>query len=366
MDLSRLTVDELKARRAQLIQDVAKFSNKQMAVKIQLNSCYGALANAFFRWHDTKFAEAITSSGQLSTRWIEQKLNLFLNNRLNTKDVDYVLACDTDSVYIKLESLVKEEYNNLKDKKQITQELDSFCKQTLEPYIDSCYQELAEYMNAYSQRMVMKRECIADKAIWTAKKRYILNVYNQEGVAYETPKLKMQGIEAIRTSTPMVCRDGIKKALEVIMQKDEASLQQYIKDFRDQFMEMSFEQVAFPRSVKDLDKYTDRASIYKKGTPINVKGALIYNHFLKQMNLDKKYEQIGSGQKIKYAYCKMPNPLRCSVISCPQQLPEEFKMDKYIDRSLQFDKSFLEPVKTIVGAIGWECEHRATLESFFE
>jgi DNA polymerase elongation subunit (family B) len=244
--------------------------------------------------------------------------------------------------------------------------LDKIVEEKIEPFIDAKYQDLATYVNAYDQKMKMKRECIADKGIWTAKKRYILNVWNQEGVEYAEPKLKMTGIEAIRTSTPQVCREAIKYALEVIMNGTEKDLQQFIREYRETFSTMTFEQVASPRSVRDLDKYVDRTSIFQKGTPINVKGALIYNFYLNKLNLDKKYEMIGSGQKIKYAYCITPNPLQCSVIACPSDLPKEFGMDRYIDRNMQFEKAFLEPIKTIINTMGWETEPRATLLDFFE
>ena len=350
--------------KVQLTKDAAKFNNLQMAKKIQLNSAYGALGNKFFRWYRNEFAEAITASGQLTTRWIEGKLNIYLNKTFKTEGVDYVIACDTDSVYIKADKFM-ELAGKVMTTEQEVEYLDKVCTKVLEPYIDKCYEELRSHVNGFAQKMKMKRECIADKGIWTAKKRYILNVYNQEGVAYAKPKLKMMGIEAIRTSTPQVCRDAIKGALEVIMNKQEVDLQNYIRKFRDDFANMSFEQVASPRSVSDLDQYADQATIFKKGTPINVKGALIYNHFIKQKKLDKQYELIAPGQKIKYSYCLTPNPLRCTVISCPSTLPKELGMDKYIDHDKQFDKSFLEPIKTIVNAIGWEAEKRATLDDFF-
>jgi DNA polymerase elongation subunit (family B) len=353
------------ADKEQLTKTIAKYNNMQMAKKIQLNSAYGALGNKFFRWYRNEFAEAITSSGQLTTRWIERKLNEYLNRTFKTEDEDYVIACDTDSVYIKLDKLVDMIFEDQSDTSKIVKYLDNVCVKKLEPFIDKCYDELRDYVNGYEQKMKMKRECIADKGIWTAKKRYILNVYNQEGVQYAKPKLKMMGIEAIRTSTPQVCRDAIKNALDVIMNKTEKDLQFYIQDFREEFSTMTFEQVASPRSVKDLDKYVDRSSIFQKGTPINVKGALIYNFYINKLKLDKKYEAINSGQKIKYAYCLTPNPLHATVIACPSELPKEFGMDMYIDRSKQFEKAFLEPIKTITEAIGWEIEHRATLEDFF-
>lgn len=354
--------------KVQLEKDIARFNNLQMAKKIQLNSGYGALANIWNRWFRREFAEAITSSGQLTTRWIEIKLNQYLNKLFKSDNVDYVIACDTDSVYIRLDQLVdsiftQEQQQNEKDK--VLKFMDKVCIDKLEPYIDKCYDELRDYVNGFEQKMKMKRECIADKGIWTAKKRYILNVYNQEGVQYAKPKLKMMGIEAIRTSTPAVCRTAIKEALEVIMNSTEADLQKYIADFKSRFVNMPFEQVAFPRSVKDLDKYKDASSIFAKGTPINVKGALIFNHLLKTMKLNKKYEEVANGQKIKYSYVKMPNPYRCSVITCPDKLPQEFGLEAYIDHEKQFDKSFLEPIKTIVGAIGWQVEKQASLEDWF-
>lgn len=348
----------------QLVKDIAKYNNMQMAKKIQLNSAYGALGNKYFRWYRNEFAEAITSSGQLTTRWIERKLNIYLNKTFKTDNVDYVIACDTDSVYIKADKFMDLAGKQMTKEEEVAY-LDKVCTKVLEPYIDKCYEELRAYVNGYDQKMKMKRECIADKGIWTAKKRYILNVWNQEGVAYAKPKLKMMGIEAIRTSTPQVCRDAIKQTLEVIMNNTEDDMQKYVQDFRDKFLTLSFEQVASPRSVSDLDKYRDASTIFQKGTPINAKGALIYNHYLKQYKLDKKYEAITSGNKIKYAYCKTPNPLRATVIACPGELPPEFDMDKYIDRDMQFEKAYLEPIKTITGAIGWEVEKRATLESFF-
>ena len=324
-----------------------------------------SLGNKYFRWYRNEFAEAITSSGQLATRWIERAINGYLNKLLKTEDFDYVIACDTDSVYITLEKLVDQVFEDQTDTAKIVKFLDQVAVQKLSPFIDKSFDDLCKQINGYEQAMSMKRECIANKGIWTAKKHYILNVNNNEGVAFDPPKLKMMGIEAIRTSTPQVCRDGIKHALGLIMNKEEKDLQDYITQFKQEYNRMSFEQVASPRSVSDLDKYADAASIFKKGTPINAKGSLIYNHHLKRLKLGNKYEAIAPGQKIKYAYCIVPNPFQCTVIACPGELPKEFDMDRFIDREKQFDKAFIEPIKNIVKCIGWEVEKRATLDSFF-
>ena len=353
-----------KTKDKSLTKQIARLDNLQMAKKIQLNAGYGALANVYNRWYRAEFAEAITSSGQLATRWIERALNEFLNAGFKTDNEDYVIACDTDSVYLRAERFVDAQCEGMTTQ-EIVAHLDKVCTKMLEPFIDKKYQELCEYVNGVEQKMKMKRECIADKAIWTAKKRYILNVYNQEGVAYDKAKLKMQGIEAIRTSTPAVCRKAIKETLDVIMNSSEEDMQKFVAGFRDEFMQMSFEQIASPRGVSNISEYLDSATIFKKGTPINVKGAIMYNHLLKQHGLTKKYEAIVNAQKIKYSYLKMPNPIRCNVIATPGTMPPEFGLDRYIDREMQFDKSYLEPIKTIVEAIGWKAEKTYTLEDLW-
>lgn len=353
--------------------DISRYHNLQHAKKIQLNAAYGALANKHFRWFNNENAEAITMSGQLSIRWIEKKLNVWLNKILETKGRDYVVAIDTDSVYVSFDKMVE-----LTQPTDPVAFLDKVAKQQVEPFINRSYLELAEYCNAYDQKMIMKRENIADKAIWTAKKRYIMNVHDSEGVRYKEPDLKMMGIEAIRSSTPAVCRDYIKKTLKLIMSEDETTVQKYIADIRQEFHTLSFEQVAFPRSCNFVKwetnhktgqrypgTYADSITIYKKATPIQVKGALLYNHYLNKYNLTKKYELVKSGEKIKFSYLKKPNPFRDSVVSCPDVLPKEFNLNEYIDYDTQFVKGYLDPIEIILHAIGWKSEKISTLEDFF-
>jgi DNA polymerase elongation subunit (family B) len=340
---------------------IARYHNMQLAKKIQLNSAYGALGNPYFRWFNHNYAEAITLSGQLSIRWIAEKINQYLNTILKTKNTDYVIASDTDSIYVELKKLV--EISGVTDKNKIVDMIDKFCELKIEPYIDNCYQELADIMRAYQQKMKMKRETIADKGIWRGKKMYILNAWDVEGVRYEKPKLKMSGIEAVRSSTPQACRKSIKSAFEIVMNKDKETLIKYIEDFRNEFMNLPFEKVSFPRGVKGLEKYKDRSTIYKKGCPIHVKGSLLFNHWLEKNNI-KHIQPIQNGDKIRFAYLKVPNPIQATVIAAPDELPDEFNLGKYIDRDTQFEKSFLEPVKSITSIIGWEVEKRATLEDF--
>lgn len=307
-------------------------------------------------------------SGQLSIRWMEKNINKYLNKLFKTDNEDYVIACDTDSMYIRLDRLVQTMFKDDSDKAKIVKFLDDVCEKKIQPFIDKTYEDLGNYMQVMDQKMVMKREAIADKGIWTGKKHYILNVYNNEGVQYTEPKLKMQGIEAVRSSTPSACRKNIEKALKIIMNKNESDIIEFIRNFKEEFVSLPFEEIAFPRGVKDLKKYADSSSIYRKSTPIHVKGSLIYNNLLREYKMQDKYPFIGDGDKVKFSYLVKPNPARDSVISCPGELPKQLGLEKYIDYETQFDKSFLEPIRSITDAIGWKTEvkqQRATLEDLF-
>ena len=346
---------------------IARYHNMQMAKKIQLNSAYGALANQWFRWFSYDHAEAITMSGQLSIRWIEKKMNLFMNkllNNHNVKDIDFVIASDTDSIYVEMDHLVA--HLDTTDELKIVAAIDQFCEKKIQPYLDECYKELAEYMNAYQQKMQMKRETIANKGIWRGKKMYILNAWNVEGVQYAEPKLKLQGIEAVRSSTPKACRENIKKCLSIIMNGTQQELHDYIKNFREEFLTLPFQDVAFPRGVKGLSNYNkNKSMLYDKGSPIHVKGSLIFNHLLKKHNI-KNIPAIQDGDKVRFAYLKVPNPVQEEVIAVPDELPKELQyLDQYIDKEKQFNKSFLEPLNSITDVIGWSTEQRSTLEEFF-
>ena len=348
-----------------LVKDIATFNNIQMARKIQLNSAYGAIGNEYFRYYKLENAEAITLSGQVSIRWIEDRLNNYLNKLLKTDD-DYVIAVDTDSVYLNLGPLVETIYQGReKTSEDVISFLDKVSQTKLEPYIESSYQKLASYVNAYEQKMIMKRENIADRGIWTAKKRYILNVWDSEGVRYNEPKLKMMGIEAVKSSTPAPCRQMIKDVLKLIMTKTEDDVINFIEKCRTKFQSLPPEDISFPRTVSNVKKYRSVNAIYEKGTPIHARGALLFNHYVKKNNLTQKYSLINNGEKIKFCYLKRPNPIQENVISFIQQFPEELNLDKYIDYDLQFNKSFLEPLKIILDSIGWQAERTANLESFF-
>lgn len=339
-----------------------QYDNFQMAKKIQLNSCYGALSNVYFRFFDTDLAEAITLSGQVSIRWMQDKMNAYLNQMLNTTNVDYVIAADTDSLYITLEGFVNKVYGGkLPERDKIIRMLDKASNEVFQPFIEKSYKELSDHMLVHTQRMQMKRESIADKGIWVAKKRYILNVFNEEGVQYEKPKLKMKGIEAVKSSTPAVIKKAITESLYIIMNGTKDQFQQYVDQFKTTFDTLPFEDVAFPRSCQGVSKH----KIGGKSIPIHVRGALVYNSNINKLGLQNKYAAIKDGDKVKFSYLRMPNPLTTNVISSPGALPKEFKITQYIDHDTQFDKTFIEPMKSITDNIGWSVGNQKTLEDMF-
>ena len=349
-----------------LEREIARCNNIQMAKKIQLNSAYGAIGNNYFRYYKLDNAEAITLGGQLSIRWIEAKMNSYINKILKTDDVDYVVASDTDSIYLNLGPLVESVYKGReKDAEGIVSFLDKICQMELEKYISNSYEELAQYVNAYEQKMFMKRETIAERGIWTAKKRYILNAWDIEGVRFSEPKLKIMGIEAVKSSTPAPCRSMIKDALKLMMNGTEDDVIDFIEKSRVLFKKLPPNEIAFPRTVSDVDKYKSNLSIYAKGTPIHTRGALLFNYYIKEKKLSEKYNTINNGEKIKFCYLKKPNPIHENVISFINEFPMELGLMNYIDYDLQFDKAFLEPLKTLLDSIGWSVEKTSTLDSFF-
>ena len=357
-----------KAPTKDLEKSISKYNNIQMARKIQLNSAYGAIGNQYFRYYNLRNAEAITLSGQVSIRWIENKVNGYLNKLLNSNEKDYVIASDTDSIYICLDDLVTKVYGD----KEVSQEkvvdfLDKACKEKIEPFIDRSYTELAEYTNAYEQKMFMKRENIAARGIWTAKKRYILNVWDSEGVRYNQPKLKMMGIEAVKSSTPMPCRKAIKDALNIMMTGEQDELIKFIDSFKEEFYSLPPEDIAFPRSVNGLRKFKSDTDVYSKGCPLHVRGSLLYNFYVSKKKLENKYPLIQEGEKIKYIYMKVgrTNYTGENVLSFLNTFPRELGLEECLDRKAQFKKSFLDPLQIITNVIGWDTEKKSSLEFLF-
>ena len=344
-----------------LIANVARLETHQMTVKILLNSQYGALANEYFKYYDPQIAEGVTLTGQTVIRTAEKIVNATISKFLGESEVkDRVIAIDTDSVYITAKDIIdKYKPNNP------VEFLDKIGTKLIEPAFETGFSELADRTNAYSERMVMAREAIADRGIWTAKKRYILNVHNNEGVQYAEPKIKMMGIEAIKSSTPQPCREAMKALFGVIMTGSEENTQNAIATFKDHFKTLRPESIAFPRGVSDITKWANPDTIYNKGTPMHVRASLLYNNAIKKNGLDSHYELIQNGDKMKFIYMLVPNPLQENVFGFKDSFPDELVYNKYIDFNKQFQKTFIDPIDSILTSIGWTSEKRVDLQAFF-
>jgi len=352
--------------KAQKLQESVEFDTKQSAIKVSLNSWYGASGNPGFRYYDPRVAEAITMAGQLSIRWIQKAINKYLNKILKEEEeFDFVLMSDTDSIFINLEPLVNKAMPGTNDPKKVVDFLNKVCVEKLQPFIDNSFQELADYVSAYEQKMIMKREKICDQVILTAKKRYILSVYDNEGVVYAEPEVKITGLEAIKSSTPKLCKAMMKKAIKICLTGSEEQVMEFVNKSRAEFAAAAVADIAFPRGISDLEKYKDNRNIYILGTPIHVKGALLYNHLLQSHNLDKKIEPIREKDKIKFVYLKSKNPFNSNCLAFHDKIPKEFDAERFIDRELQFEKTFIEPFQIISKAIGWKLEPTNSLDDFF-
>ena len=347
-----------------LIRKASILENKQMSTKILLNSLYGAMGNRYFRYFDLSIAEGVTTTGQTVIKHGEIAVNKYLQ-KVMEDNKDRVIAMDTDSLYVGVGDFIEKYHPNHTTDVNVDY-LDAFAQRALEPVLESAYKQFAKDTNAYTNRMVMGREVIADRGIWTAKKRYILNVYDNEGVRYAEPKLKVMGIEAVKSSTPGICREAMKQMFKIIVQGDESKTQDAISDFKKGFRNMSPEEISFPRGVTDISSYRDTNLIYRKGTPIHCRGSVLYNYYIKKNGLDKKYRYIRNGDKIKFVYLRKNNPIQQNVIAFPDdKLPEEFGLHDYIDFDLQFEKTFLDPLDIILKSIDWSAEAVSNLEDFF-
>ena len=350
---------EIKGSKAIDIE-ITRLETTQHAVKILLNSLYGAMANKWFKYYEPQMAEGVTLTGQSVIRTSEKAVNDLLQ-RIFKDNTDRVIAIDTDSLYVNVDDVVKAQPNE--DPLDL---LDKFATGIIEPELEKAFKQYEITTNAFKPRMVMKREVIADRGIWTAKKRYILNVLDSEGVRFAKPKIKMMGIEAVKSSTPMSCRDAMKGMFKIMLEGGEDATQKAIRDFKIEFKNLKPEDIAFPRSCNGIDKFHSKSSIYAKGTPIHVRGSLLYNHRLKVLGLEDEYEKIENGNKIKFIYLMKPNPIQENIISFSSVLPKEFELHKYIDYDKQFEKAFLEPLEIILDSIGWTSEPVANLQEFFQ
>ena len=357
-----LSKHELNDLREKTINEISRCNIFQMTKKVTLNSAYGCVGSAFFRFYDIRNAEAITYMGQAVIKTLEKEMNSYLQ-KIAKNDLDMVLAGDTDSCFLHFEPIIERIFKNKTPTEvEVIDFLCSICDNQIQAVIDNIFKKFSERTNAFKNHLQMKREKICSTGLWKAKKNYILNVWDNEGVRYSTPKIKISGIEAVKTSNPAVCRDKMKKAIEYIMGATEDDLINFVDQFKREFYRLPPEDVSFPRRVSDIDKWFSQSTTYIKGTPIQARAAILYNKQIRERQLDNKYPLIKNGENLKFCYLKSPNPIKEDVIGFVQRFPNELELEKYVDYQKQFDLTFLQPLTKILDVIGWKTEKNYTLD----
>lgn len=357
-----VTIEQIEV----LQSEIATLDVAQNAFKTSANSLYGIMALPYFRYYDSRIAEAITTNGQVFILKSRDYLNSMLSKIVGV-DQNYAIYSDTDSTYIDFQGFVNSKLKNKTDS-EIVDYIENVVVNVIQPTLNKKLHELVNSMGCEKSYLDKKLECIGPSIIMVAKKRYVFDILYSEGVRYQQPTMKIMGIEVVRSSTPAVVKDQLKECLAVCMRSDEQTLQKLVKSIKSNFMKLSLKEISFPRGVNGLSKYSSKNSIYEKGngisTPIAVRGALLYNYHLERLGLSKTYPLIGEGDKVKFTYLKMPNPIHEDVIAFPDKLPEQFGLIKYIDYKTQYEKTFLEPLKHITSAIGWDTEEHVKLDLF--
>jgi len=353
---------------AKLLPRIAALKIRQSVKKILANSLYGCLGNPAFIYSSPELATAVTVTGQVIIRTAENAMNGYIRHLTKNSDKDYVIAVDTDSVYLNLDEIVTQIQHKTKIS-DITDFVDKICEQKIQPELKKEMDLLAKTLNCSENKIFFKREAIASAGMFIAKKRYALLVQDLEGVRFEDPKLKIMGLETARSSTPAIVRKKLKDCIKIILTKTPEELRQYVNEFYDEFMVLPISDVAAPRGVKGINKYADNTKIYQTGTPIATKAALLYNSYSKKIGIDKQYAAIKENDKMKFVFVKVPNPYgmagKDAVMGFINSPPKEFNLEKYIDRKKQFEKTFGEPLDNILQAINWKLNAEVSLESFF-
>lgn len=359
-----MTDEELIYERDRILSNINNLDMMQMAFKIAINSLYGAAANQHFKYFDVRLAESITITGQLYNKWVAKHLNTYLNKICSTSDIDFVKYMDTDSLYISFDKFVNK-FCKEKSDYEIAKILDKVSKDKILPQIEQACKELADYTNCPSTKMSMARENIASTAFWTAKKKYAMAVLDQDGKVYDPPKLKIMGLEIVRSSTPQFVRDALKQTVELILRKDIYAVRKFVNEFKETFYSSDVDLIAFPRGINNIEKYYDSVTVVKSGCPIQVRAAILHNNFIKSKKLENKYPLIQDGDKIKFVYLKMPNTIKQNVIAWIGKFPPEFMLDKYVDYDIMYGKVFIEPLNSMLDSLEWHLKEKIDIRSFF-
>jgi DNA polymerase elongation subunit (family B) len=322
----------------------------QYAMKILINSAYGVFSSIHFRYFSLDISEAITVTGQKIIGKTNDSINSYLNTFSGTKEQDYIIFSDTDSSAFTLDRIVK-----IKNPENVTDFLDTFYKDNIDPYLSNIISEFSEEHNFHTNAISFKREKIISKMVVVAKKKYFGIVTDNEGYRYPEPEIFLTGVEVVRSSTPKCVKAPLLDCMNIVLNGTEWELQEYIKKFRKEYQKLSITDISFPRGANSLHQYIDEDG-FKDRTPIQARAAILYNNLIQTMGLENEYDIVTDSDKIKFVYLIPENPLLQNVIGYKSSLPKEFGLDEYIDYNTMYKKTFLAPLKTILKAVDWEEE----------
>jgi DNA polymerase elongation subunit (family B) len=342
------------------------YDRRQHIQKIFLNSLYGVLGLPIFRFFDIDNALAVTASGQDVIKKSADFANLLYQNKLETQE-DYCTYIDTDSLYFSATPLMPAGV----DPKEFTIKLARVVEKKLNEYYD---QMARDSFFCKKHRLYIKGESVAHTVVWIAKKRYTMNVvYDLESNVDVENKMKVKGLDSVRSSFPPAFRDFMKKMMKDILSKaTKEQVDTAVLEFYDRLSTMSYLEVARNTSANKLSEFkTGTLNKFEKGTPAHIKAALTYNAMLKHFGLDKRYEGITDSEKIKWIYLKK-NPWNLETIAMkgygdPKELVEI--ATTYIDYELLFENELQKKIEDFYSALRWgniPTETNQNASSFFE
>lgn len=364
LDISQLknySVEQLSAFYNYEYSKKQELNILQMVFKILINSLYGALGNRYFKLFNVDIARAITGNTRfyivLSKHRIPEFLNKFGKSN-GVEDNNYYCYSDTDSLYFTLQPISHVLYDPTDDNNTKADKIDDFIKTEIDPVIEENNKEFCDFVNALDSTVVKaEREVIADSAVFVAKKRYFMRVLDNEGVRYETPKIKRMGIEIVRSSTPSFSKKYLDDSINIILDKNNKDLLEWVKETKQLFTKQKLSEIAKTSSVSNLNYNLDKVQYDQNGRkisiPINSRAALVTNRYIEQNNLSNQFQPISPNDKIKILYMKTPNPLNSNVMAfIDNRFAEMFR--QYVDFDENWDKFFLAALEIMTNPLNYD------------
>lgn len=346
-------LQELKVQNkkdAKTLATIEYLNTLQYTLKIYLNSIYGTFANKHSSLMDIDNAMSITMTGQNVAKAGSDIINQYALKTFGV-NTNLTIYQDTDSVYITLKPIltkanidltVENKINNLVH--EIVNNIDSYVNENILVWAE-------KELFSIDPRYVFKREVIADVGLFLQKKRYMLHVCDEEGIA--TDKFKFVGVELVRSTTPTKVKKLIERVTKTALStQDIKTTNSVYRNTYTEFKELLPDEIALRSTLNNLDKYNRGASLYKfqNATPSHVKGAIAYNLLLEEFKLVDKLEKIQTGQKVKKIYCSK-NKYGLDAIAYITELPSQFGLN--VDWDRMFNKLVTQPIERLYEAIGW-------------